>query len=405
MDVINLLLIAAVVSIIPGQVVRLPVSSGLGAISVSDIAVAFCDLFFLIYFLSVKKSFKIFPKTFVPAIFFILSALVSNILALNNFLPFQVAVSSLFLLRFVIYFFLSIVIYNAVKKSEVESFLNVLGAAGFIFIIIGFAQVIVFPDFSALTVFGWDPHQERIASTFLDPNFSGIIFAGVFAFAICRFLYQTTKKNLQGFIYLSLSIISFMAVIFTFSRSSYLALLTVIAVVGILKSLRLLIASLMIFIILFLAIGGVRQRIIGAFEIDETAQSRILSWQRALVVFGDNPIFGVGFNTYRFAQSKYNFFSFDEPLGGHSGGGTDSSILLTAVTCGIIGLIFYLWFLFSIFSTFLKKAKSSFLHLASLSFFLGLIVHSQFVNSLFFPQIMLYLFFILGLVQAYDASS
>ena len=125
-------------------------------------------------------------------------------------------------------------------------------------------------------------------------------------------------------------------------------------------------------------------------------------FKNALTVFKDHPLFGVGFNTYRFAQGRYGFFSPGD-FGGHSGAGTDSSLLLIAATTGIFGSTFYIFLLISILQLFVKKAGSHFLHLASIATFLGLIIHSQFVNSLFFPQIMLLFWFIVGLVLAYDS--
>ena len=401
MQGISLLLISVLVSIIPGQIIRLPFLGASGTLTVTDIFVIITDLTFIIYALWIKKSLKIEHKIFFPALLFILFATASTILAAGTFKLNEIFISSLFLIRFIFYFFLSVVIFNIVTKEKVNSWFKIILFIGTLFIIIGFFQFVLLPDLSFLAVYGWDPHQQRIASTFLDPNYSGMIFVVIFVIATSIFLYQKKRNKIIDF-YPLIAAISFIALILTFSRSSYLAFLTAIATIGILKSPKLFIAILFLFVVAFSQITQVRARIAGALTLDETSKARLESWQKGLTIFKDNLLFGVGFNTYRFAQAKYGFFSPDEPQGGHSGAGSDSSIILVAATTGIIGLFFYLFFLFRILRVFIKKSTQDPWHLASLSIFLALLVHSQFVNSLFFPQIMLILWFILGLIQVYD---
>ncbi len=393
---VNLLLLTSLVTLLTGQLVRLPFTQS-GAITLTDVFVASTVTIFIIDALLVKKSLKI-PKTvFTPFVLFTLSAIASTVAALNFFSPGQIAVSALFLLRFIIYFLLSVVAYNIISKSSTEKWINALLTIGIIFALLGFLQLIFFSNLSSLQAFGWDPHQMRIVSTLLDPNFSGCIFAILSALSISFYLFKNRK------IYLFALAIFILAIIFTFSRSSYLAIATVVATVGFVKAPRVLLISLAVFILAFTTIGQVKSRIIGALTIDETATARIESWQRAITIFEGSEILGVGFNTYRYAQASYGFFSFDNPLGGHSGAGSDSSILLVAATTGITGLSLYLYLLINIFRVFKSNATRNPLHLGALAAFLGLIVDSQFVNSLFFPQVMLLFYFILGLALKNDS--
>lgn len=392
---VNLLLLISLATLLSGQLVRLPFTQS-GAITLTDLAVASTVIVFIIDALLIKKSLKIPKIIFTPFILFTLSATASTIVALNFFSLNQIAVSSLFLFRFIIYFLISVVAYNSIGKSSVEKWINALLIVGIIFAFLGFFQIIFFSNLSSLQAFGWDPHQMRLVSTLLDPNFSGCVFAIFAALSISFYLYKNRK------IYLFASAIFIIAIIFTFSRSSYLAIATVVATVGFVKAPRVLLISVAIFIIAFTAIGQFRNRIIGALTIDETATARIESWQRAATIFKGNELLGVGFNTYRYAQANSGYFSFDNPLGGHSGAGSDSSILLVAATTGIVGLGLYLYLLVNIFRIFKNKARSNPLQLGALSAFLGLIVDSQFVNSLFFPQVMLILYFILGLALKND---
>lgn len=395
MQLIKFLLIATILSLLIGQTVRLPFSES-GAITISDILVFAVGFVFLIYSLTLKRSVKLPKEIFPAAMLFSLTATASLILASGHFSLAQLATSSMFLVRFLIYFFLAVIFYNVVEKSEIKNWVNLILWIGLIFAFLGFVQLFLIPDFTFLISFGWDPHIQRIASTFLDPNFTGGVLSILLAISLSLFLFSKENK------YLFALAIFLIALILTFSRSSYLALLTVILTIGFLKSKKALIAIFIFLMAVFLVFGQVRSRVASAFTLDETSQARLQSWSQAITVFADNPIFGVGFNTYRFAQARYGFFTADEPLGGHSGAGTDSSMLLVAATTGIFGLIFYLYMILSIIKIFARSAKSNYLHLGSLAAFLGLLIHSQFVNSLFFPQLMLLVWMLVGLNLAND---
>ena len=325
------------------------------------------------------------------AILFIFWSLTSTILAANFFSPFQIIIALSFLIRFAAYFFFTIVVFNVTNKASLAGWVNALLYIGAAFTIIGFFQILILPDLSFLAPYGWDPHNTRITSTLLDPNFTGGLITIFFSISLCMFIFK------KGFIYIFLASIFFAAIILTFSRSSYLALLSATSIIGLVKSPKALIVALLVFIISFTAIPQVRNRIVGALTLDETAVARIESWQRGWEIFSKNPVFGVGFNTYRFVQEKYGNFNFDSPEGGHSGAGSDSSILLVAATTGVFGFILYIALLFSIFLTVFKNIRENYINLATVAALSALIIHSQFVNSLFFPQIMLPLFFIIGL--------
>ena len=394
MEFIKLLLLSTIASIIPGQIIRFNFGQE-GALTITDILTVTTGILFILHTLLIKKSIKIPPKIFFPAVLFIATAAASLYLSLNSFKIKEIVASSLFLVRFFFYFFITIVVYNTVKKQQITSWINSFLLIGLIFTVIGFAQFIIFPDLSSLMAYGWDPHQKRIVASLLDPNFSGFIFAALAAFSTSLYLYKKNK------IYLFQSILFYAALILTFSRSAYLAAIAMILTIGILKSPKLALSAALVFLISASALPQMRSRITGALTLDETAQARFISWQNALTIFTANPIFGIGFNTYRYAQREYGFFPPGE-LGGHSGSGTDSSILLVMTTTGLVGVGLFIFLLGAIANSFAKGAKSNYLLLASLTFLIGLLIHSQFVNSFFFPQIALILWFILGINLTLD---
>ncbi len=398
MEFIKLLLIVTFLTLIPGQVLRIPQSSSFGAVTLTDISVLVLDFSFVFYSLAIKKSLKFPPKIFFPFILFTVWSLATIIWAARLLPIGEVLVSSLFLVRFIIYFCLAVVVFNIIGKDKIKRWIDLILIIGCIYILIGLIQFFAIPDLSFLTPFGWDPHQQRIVTTVIDPNFSGFIFVLLFSLATSLYFYSARKLP-----YFMVALGSFIAVILTFSRSSYLAFIAAIFVIGITKSRKLLVAALLVLLLVFTIVPQVRTRIIGALTLDETAQARIESWQNAFVVIGDNPFFGVGFNTYRFTQERYNFFATDNPEGGHSGGGVDSSLLLVTATTGVIGLSLFIFFLGSIIKTVANNVSASPLHLATLASVVALLVHSIFVNSLFFPQIMLLIFPLIGLSAKYDS--
>lgn len=391
MNIVRLFLITTLLSIITGQLIRFPLASTAGAITLTDILVIVTDILFLLYAVLLKSIIRLPKKTFFYGMMFSLAALTSTILAANFFSFSQIITASFFLVRFVVYFFISVVVYNVIRKNQIGNWLNFLLLLAVVFSSLGFLQLLILPDLSFLVVYGWDPHQDRIVSTFLDPNFAGIAFAIFLAFSTSLYLYK------KRYIYLAIAILLLFALVFTYSRSSYLALIVVMFVIGVAKAPKLIVLTLLFFLTSVLVNTHFRERIVGAATLDETAQARVESWQKALTIFKNNFLFGTGFNTYRFVQSKQGNFAYDNPQGGHSGSGTDSSILLVAATTGIFGLSFFLLLIFTILDITSRSLRTSYLGLASFSSLLAILVHSQFVNSFFFPQIMLLIWFIVGI--------
>ena len=396
MGQLELLLITAIASTIPGQLVRIPIFGQEGWFTLSDIFVLILAVAFSFYSFFEKVAIVMPKKLVLPIAIFSLFAASSTVFALNQFSPKEILISSLFLIRFLLYFSITIITLNVVKREKIENWLNIFFITGTILVFLGFVQLVFIPKLLFLTPDGWDPHQTRIVSTFLDPNFIGIVFVFLASFSLSKYLF---KKDL---VFLVTFLFSSIAILLTFSRSSYLAFLCALAVIGVLKSFKLTFLIILILFSSFILVPQARERVAGAITFDETAKSRVESWQKALLVFKDHFLIGVGFNTYRYSQASYGFFENDQYLGGHSGAGSDSSLLLVAATTGVFGLGAFIWLLISIYKTVAKSSKRSFAALGTLASFVALIVHSQFVNSLFFPQIMLLFWFFVGIVARED---
>ena len=111
-------------------------------------------------------------------------------------------------------------------------------------------------------------------------------------------------------------------------------------------------------------------------------QSRLQNSSEALQLFYRSPLFGWGFNTLRFIRNQQS--DIDATLL-HSAGGFHNSWLTLLVTTGIFGLSTYVF----IWIRLIKKTKPKngypSLLLVSLT---AVFVHSLFDNSLFYPQVM-----------------
>jgi len=150
---------------------------------------------------------------------------------------------------------------------------------------------------------------------------------------------------------------------------------------------KLLIIATIICISTYFAVPRVQTRLTGITDPNDSARFRIISWQRTFRIIKDHPYFGVGFNTFRYAQNKYSFLN-PEELYDNSGSGSDSSMLLVVATTGIIGSFVICNYVFYPVYKSLVSRKEFYVLIIAIN--LGIFVESQFVNSLFFPQILFY---------------
>jgi O-antigen ligase len=78
----------------------------------------------------------------------------------------------------------------------------------------------------------------------------------------------------------------------------------------------------------------------GKLHVDASALARLVSWARALKIFVDHPIIGVGFNTYGFVQRQYG----SDQIGA-AAYSSDGGLLFVAVMTGVVGLALFCWML------------------------------------------------------------
>lgn len=363
---------------------------GVGRVYVLDFAIAILVLLSLWQQLNQSKRKKIHPTMWFVGIFIVFATL-SLINSLRLIALPEVLLSGLFLLKWIIYagLFWWAYLLNRQQRHSVFTF---IGLTMGVIVLLGLIQLVVFPNLGLLERLGWDPHQGRLVSTFLDPNLLGGLLVIGLVFPLRQWFSPSTKQQWR-WLWLVLVVLINMAIFLTYSRSALLALVVFWIIIG-LRYWRIAVIGLILMGLVVFASPRLQARVMGIFKIDVTAQYRLDSWQDALIIVEQEPILGVGYNTLPYTKSRYIY----QPQG-RAYSGFDSSLLTLAVTTGALGLAAYLSMLLVIIISLIKTIwiKRQFLALGALACTLALVVDSLFVNSWLYGPVLAIWWTILGL--------
>lgn len=346
------------------------VAGQLTSVTFSGIRISLLDGFVLLFVvltaikIGVPQFFRAYSKLFWP---FILATVCSLILQFNNFLPAQIGIASLYLIRFILY--TSIIIATAYNSNFKKNALSILFYSGLGIAVAGLFQYFLYPNLRNLSYLGWDPHQYRVFSTLLDPNFTGIIMV----LTIFLSVYLFEKKILSNLYFFISNCILLITLLLTYSRGSFITFLVGACIWSVLKrKLSLFVVICLLFAVSLVVLprpGGEGVNLFRSISIG----SRIDNSQQAFNLFLSHPLLGIGFNTVRL----------------FTGSGVHNSFLFILVTTGIFGFLAYFWSWNKIIN--LVKPNS----LMSISLTV-VAVHSLFDNSLFYPYVMVWLGLLIG---------
>lgn len=342
----------------------------------------------VIYLLWFSKKPKINKLNLVKSIIgFTLIGVISLLVQIPQIGLNQTLISSLYLVRWVYYAGLYFVIATTGLSVLPILYLSGIGVA-----VLGILQLWLYPDLRNLYYLGWDPHYRRLFSTLLDPNFTGIYL--VLAFILGIYLSLTKAKNKILMIFGEAVIL--ISVLLTYSRSAYLALVSALISLMLVKKLKILLVILLALIGIVIIFPKPAGDTYGLIR-QETSLARINNWSLSLQYFIKKPILGYGFDTLRhlpIANPEIN------GIPSTARAGVDNSFLFILLTTGIFGLIIYLWMLGLIFQKGLliinKNLPLGILVICTLS---AVIINSQFINSLFYPFTMIWIFIIAGFAE------
>lgn len=403
----NISLISLLIALAIGQMWKIEPFHNTGGILILDLAVGVCWAL-LGWRIFQKDSLSVLKNKAVTKWYLAwLIALAISYLA--NFWHYgfnEQIVAFSYLFRLVLYTGLLFVGYQKFSEepSRVDRYLSYATGA---LIILGAVIFFYLPDFSGLAEQGWDPHQGRLAGTWLDPNYFGSFLGIIFAYFLSRLPRLKDQPRTQHYWFIIFLIATWVAIYFTFSRSALITFLLTSLFVACFISWRT--------VVFILILGGLtifppsrnqdrlsstlsylqRKQTQGATSTDPTANARLASWNKAFQLFKTEPIFGVGYNFYRAKQAALMSNDASAILDNRSGAGADSSLLTLLATSGIVGAIVVIGFFIALFKVFWKSRRTV-AGLGGLAILVGLLISSIFNNTALYAPILLVAILLLG---------
>lgn len=380
------------------EIGKLQFKNGIG-ISINDIFLFLLIFSWIFFKLRFKKERKYFLKK--PILIFVSVGLISLILNFYNLTLETFLISFLYLVRFVSYVSLYFITkeFNSSTKNKISILLLF---SGFITVLIGYVQYFYYPNLGNLIYLGWDEHLYRMFSSFLDPNFAGIFFVIYFIYTLVFVKNYLIRRNIYKLILVTLlSFFTLIAIYLTYSRSALIMLFISIITFLILnkKSKLIFIVVLILSLMIFISPKSFKTEGTNLLR-TVSSESRITSMKYGLYIFEKNPIFGVGFNAYRYAQNKYLGLNNIYWRTTHAGAGTDNSFIFVLATTGVVGFIAYLYLILNILNlakSNLTKNRYSAVLFSSLS---GLLISSIFINSFFYVFLLEWIFILAALTES-----
>ncbi len=344
---------------------------------------------YLVYIWFTRKKL-VKPHLLLPLLAFVVVGMISlliNILKLG--LP-QWFLSSLYLGRWIAYAGIYPLVLNTDKLRGYWQ--GSLFAAGVGMATIGLAQFIFFPSLSQLQYLGWDPHLSRVFGSLFDPNYLGIVLVLTMLLGVELVTSQAKKYPT---IYVISLVVVMLGLILTYSRSSYLGFLVGFWFWSVRRGWwkKGMIAGLifLIAVVLVPKLGGDTLRL----DRFTSIVARVGNWQQSWQLVQKSPLFGLGFNTLRFTNPPSVTGEF---IPSRAAGGLDSSLFFVWATTGLLGLVTFIWFLGKSWGS---RNSGNLLWQSSL---VAVLVHSLFLNSLFYPWVMIWLWVILGVSESNQKS-
>ena len=340
--------------------------------------------------MAVNKELGVFLRTPMnkPIAYYLLACLISTLLA-SLFLKVDLKTGFFFVLKYFQYMFIYFMVANHLKsKRQAQNYLWALLITCVIVSVVGMLQI---------------PEGGRVSAPFEgevgEPNtFGGYL---VFMISITAGLLLTTTSTGLRLIYGSMALLFIAPLLFTQSRSSYLALILAgMAFLWLSEKRRMVLVAFIVAGLLFpfVAPDVVKERLgftftqrehrgqqikVGGVKIDTSTTARLRSWGTVTRDFPKHPVFGFGVTGYGFIDAEY---------------------FRVLIETGLLGLFMFFILLTSIFRlTYhnLKEATEPFdrgLSMGFLAGFIGLLAHAVGANTFIIVRIMEPFWFTLAIV-------
>jgi O-antigen ligase len=363
-------------------------------------------LLIFLFWIFLKKKKKLRKDLFTPIFIFVGVMIISLVVNIPGVPPNMLLAASLYLVRWLLYLTIFIVLLNSSENiRKIVPYFMIVGGA--MITVVGYFQYFLFPSLQPLYKYGWDEHLYRLFSTFLDPNFCGIILA--LTFVLNFLLYPRLRRKKIKSLFILYQLITFVAIILTYSRTGIITLLfSSFAFLFLLNKKKIAFGFLAIIMLSVYLIPIISAAIsVKTFKIENTnflrmtsVNARLKAMDEGLKLYYKYPILGVGFNNLRYAQYQNKIIGGSDWESTHAGGGTDNSFLFVADTTGTIGFFAYLFLIYSISKKLFDiRRKQNLMANITIASFIGLVVGSFFINALFYPFIMLWMWSLLGVTR------
>jgi O-antigen ligase len=367
-----------------GQIASVVFGNGI-RVSLLDISI--------IFFLTVAAFQKRFSSRAIKKyVYFFGPFLAVGLLSLlvNSFklTTIQFSISLLFFIRFFVY---SLLIISVTQKNK-HLVLEGLFLAGVTVAILGLLQYFLYPNLRNLSYLGWDPHEFRLFSTLLDPNFTGIILVATFWLGV----YLLLIKKIQKVAWSLLLCIIIGALLLTYSRGAYVAFTaSTLGAIVILKQWKwlLLFPIGLLFLVLLPRPSGEGVNLLRTISTQARLDNATVGWQ----LFLKSPVIGQGFDAVRFIRT--DLVINESGSLSNASNGFQNSYVFILVTTGIVGLFGYFLLWKRLFSKSIQSFKKKELQSTKLLLVTSLVAvgtHSLFDNSLFYPYVMVWLWLLFG---------
>ncbi len=217
-------------------------------------------------------------------------------------------------------------------------------------------------------------------------------------------LKERTKDYKIHLLYVSCFIIITAALVFTFTRGSWLGAISGILFLAFIFDKRYLLAMLVLFVIaaVLLKDTAIGKRFLSSFQPGRktSASERLYMWESGLKIIRDYP-FGIGTDSLPKVYPKYKNKNAAEKNQGH----LHNNIIMIAVIDGIPGLIAFLWIFVSLWSSLIRavKKRSGFVKnivLISLTVSVGFFINGFFEYNFMSSQVALMFWFLMGIAEA-----
>ncbi len=364
-----------------GQLTKIPLFKGGGSLYLHDLLII---LYLFIHIPNILANLKqISIKTYIPSLVLMVALLTSLFLALFNLSLNELAISSLYMLRLFSYISFFYLMRGEFKTSKFDLspyiFINIL-----LTLLLSFSQYAFFPALEPLFAAGWDRHLNRLAGSWLDTGFTGILLLMQLLYILHQWLYEK-KIRIQVMYGICMGLL-FIALLLTYSRSSYLAFVVSLFVIILYnlkyKILWIGIAAIFAGMLLLPRTFGEGTKLLRT----STILSRLTSWEQGIMLWMQKPAFGHGFNTLRYVKRNQSIERSKWEIS-HSAAGIENSLIYLMATTGVVGTVSFLWWL----GLFVNQFKYNSLYVST---FVALGIHGMFANSWFYPWVILWIGFI-----------